>query len=110
MQRHENDSSWGALAVAILFDCPVSPEEAMELYEDGSIVLNGQKYEAGTVIKSCRMVRLRARGCAWWAISEITGISSPEAYISKRKGLVAEVERRKKNFIYRKHKKGLNKA
>lgn len=96
--QHDNDSSWGALAVAILFECPVTPEEAMELYEDGSIELDGKKYKAGTVIKSCRMMRLRARGCAWWAISEITGIGSPEAYINQRKGLVAEVERRKKRL------------
>ena len=98
MRQHDNDSSWGALAVAILFECPVTPEEAMELYEDGSIVLNGQKYLAGTVVKSCRMKRLRSRGCAWWAISELTGIIYPDDYFKKYKGLVAEVERRKKHF------------
>ncbi|MBR5163369.1 MAG: hypothetical protein IKW79_05050 [Schwartzia sp.] len=99
MGRHDTDSSWGALAVAILFECPVSPEEAMELYEDGSIALDGRKHKAGTIIKSCRLARLRARGCAWWAISELTGIVSPESYIAQRRGLVAEVERRKRKAL-----------
>lgn len=98
MNRHDNDPSWGALAVAILFECPLSPEEAMGLYEDGTIVLNGRKHKAETVIKSCRIKRLRARGCAWWAISELTGIVSPEAYSNMCKGIVTEVERRKKRF------------
>ncbi|MBQ8699306.1 MAG: hypothetical protein IJ521_09980 [Schwartzia sp.] len=98
-RSHDTDSSYGALAVAILFECPVSPEEAMELYENGSIVLDGRKHRAGTVIKSCRLARMRARGCAWWAISEITGIRSPESYIAQRRGIVAEVERRKGRYM-----------
>ncbi len=95
--NHTTDnSSWGALAVAILFECPVTPEEAMELYDTGSIAIGGRKHHAGTVIKTCRITRLRMRGCAWWAISELTGIASPESYLAQRKGIVAEVERRKK--------------
>lgn len=65
-QNYDTDASYGASAVAILFECPVSPEEAMKLYEDGSIVLGGKKHKAGTIINSCRLARLRARGCAWW--------------------------------------------
>ena len=98
MDRYSNDPSWGALAIAILFECPVSPEEAMDLYEDGSIVLNGRKHKAGTIIKSSRINRLRKRGCAWWAISEMTGIVSPESYVNMYKEIVTEVEQRKKQF------------
>jgi hypothetical protein len=105
MNRHDNDPSWGALAVAILFECPISPEEAINLYEDGSILFNGRKYKAETIIKSCRIKRLRSRGCAWWAISEMTGIVSPESYINMCKGLVSEVERRKKQFCISKKRK-----
>ena len=95
MKCHDTDASYGALAVAILFECPVSPEEAMELYEDGFIVFDGRKYRARTVINSCRIHRLRSRGCAWWAIAELTGIGSPDAYAAKYGGLVAQVEKRK---------------
>lgn len=99
MNPHDNEPSWGALAVAILFDCPVSPEEAMGLYEDGAIVLNGRKHKAETVIKSCRIKRLRARGCAWWAISELTGVVSPESYSNMCKGIVTEIERRENDSV-----------
>ncbi len=96
---YQLDPSWGALAIAVLFECPVSPEEAMELYDTGSIAISGRRYKSSTLIKSCMIDRLRKRGIAWWAIREITGILSPESYFSHRRGLVAEVKRRKKKVF-----------
>ncbi len=106
MKGHEVEP-WCALAVAILFECPITPEEALGLYEDGFIVLDGRKHRAGTVIKACRISRLRERGCAWWAIAELTGIVSPESYINNRRGIVTEVERRNRN-MFREMETGLD--
>ena len=108
MIQHENDAAYGALAIAILFEYPVSPEEAQELFDTGSIVIDGQTYRAKTVITSCRIHRLRGRGCTWWAISELTGIKRPREYLQGRRRVIAEVERRKRISTHQKSKRGVS--
>lgn len=100
MNSHDTDLSWGALAVAVLFEYPISVEEAIELFESGSIIIDGKKHKARTVIKALKIMQLRERGCAWWAISELTGIQSPIAYVSHRQEILLEAKRRE-NGLYR---------
>lgn len=94
MESVKNAPAWGALAIALLADFSVSPEEASELYETGLITLAGTTYRIETVINSRRIERLRKRGCAWWSIESLTGVQSPQSYLYQRRGILEAIRQR----------------
>ncbi len=70
-----NAPNWGALCVAILYQAPISPEIAAELYEHGSLGRQGMK---GSGQRTVRVIQsLRSYGCSWSKITQLTGIKSP---------------------------------
>ena len=79
-----NADNWCALAVAICYCRYLSPEDAISMYDTGSV--SNSKGTAGKGIENYRaIVYMKKHGMSWREIGETLGLRSPQSYFCKLK-------------------------